>query len=164
MADCVVRDTESRVVDGTRGRGINVQDQARATIVRTLVLRAREAGIVAADPGAVIDMSDVRIEDTRRRACAVDTCPDEPLGIGTGAFREARITGTRFQIDASAICGLQVAIDGEIDLSAGEISGAEVGACVQVEGYDLERLTTGVLYRDNGINLDATMLPVPESF
>ena len=163
MTDCVVRDTGSRASDGTRGRGINVQDYAVTTIERTLVLRSREAGIAAADPGAEVDMVDVRVEQTRRRACADDTCADEPLGIGIGAFRQAHIAGSRFAVTDSAICGLQLAIDGEIDLSSGEITGAEVGACIQVDGYDLDRITEDVVYRDNGINLDATMLPVPES-
>ena len=36
-----------------------------------------------------------------------------------------------------------------------------IGACVQVAGYDLDRLTQDVVYVDNGANLEATSLPVP---
>jgi hypothetical protein len=57
---------------------------------------------------------------------------------------------------------VQLALDGSIDLSDGEVSGALVGACVQVPGYDIARLQDRVLYRDNGTNLDVTTLPIPE--
>jgi hypothetical protein len=42
------------------------------------------------------------------------------------------------------------------------VAESAIGACVQVEGYDLSRLMTDVSYRDNGANLQATSLPVPE--
>ncbi|NIS34126.1 MAG: hypothetical protein GWO04_31085 [Actinobacteria bacterium] len=50
-----------------------------------------------------------------------------------------------------------------MDLFEGEVAGNEVGANVQVPGYDLERLRNEVQYRDNTVNLDATSLPVPSS-
>jgi len=34
--------------------------------------------------------------------------------------------------------------------------------CVQIEGYDLDRLTRGVRFLDNGTNLQTTTLPVPD--
>ena len=37
-----------------------------------------------------------------------------------------------------------------------------LGACVQVEGYEVQRLSDAVIYRDNGVNLEATDLPLPE--
>jgi len=42
------------------------------------------------------------------------------------------------------------------------VSGSSVGACVQVDGYDLARLLDGVAYIDNGTSLQTTMLPVPD--
>lgn len=33
---------------------------------------------------------------------------------------------------------------------------------LQVPGYDLARLQEGVVYRDNGVNLDSTSLEVPD--
>ena len=64
-------------------------------------------------------------------------------------------------------CGVLVAAPPELagtaslDLSEGTVSSAEIGACVQVEGYDLGRLTSGVAYTDNLANLESTSLPVP---
>lgn len=37
-----------------------------------------------------------------------------------------------------------------------------MGANVQIEGYDISRLTEGVFFRDNGENLAATDHPVPD--
>jgi hypothetical protein len=37
---------------------------------------------------------------------------------------------------------------------------AAIGACVQVDGYDLTRLSDEVEFRDNESNLDTTSLPV----
>jgi hypothetical protein len=40
---------------------------------------------------------------------------------------------------------------------------AAIGACVQVDDYDLSRLMHDVQYRDNGLNLDTTTLTVPDA-
>jgi hypothetical protein len=48
-----------------------------------------------------------------------------------------------------------------MDLSTGEVRGHAIGACVQNDSYDLDRLTTDVVY-DNDTNLESTALPVPE--
>ena len=48
-----------------------------------------------------------------------------------------------------------------LDAMNGLVTRAEIGACVQVPGYDLARISTDVEYRDNGSNLDTTTLPVP---
>jgi len=34
--------------------------------------------------------------------------------------------------------------------------------CLQVAGYDTDRLTREVRFEDNGVNLQATDLPLPE--
>ena len=54
-----------------------------------------------------------------------------------------------------------VAYDGGLDLMSGEIRESTIGACVQVDDYDFSRLTTDVLYVDNGTNLETTSLPIP---
>ncbi len=48
-----------------------------------------------------------------------------------------------------------------MDLRAGLVSECAIGACVQVDDYDLGRLTEDVEYRDNETNLDVTRLPIP---
>ena len=58
---------------------------------------------------------------------------------------------------------MQVAGDAALDLAEGEVRGNTIGACVQVDGYDVTRLQDRVLYEENGVNLDATTLPVPDA-
>lgn len=48
-----------------------------------------------------------------------------------------------------------------LDLREGVVTGSPIGACVQQDGYDIARLSDGVEYYDNDINLDSTSLPVP---
>ncbi len=67
----------------------------------------------------------------------------------------------RFVVSGAPLCGVHVAELGELDLSSGDVAGAAIGACVQVDGYDLARLMNDVVYHDNGVSLQATTLPVP---
>lgn len=53
------------------------------------------------------------------------------------------------------------ALGASLDLAGGLVYGNPVGANVQVPGYDLDRLTVGVDYIDNGTNLDFTELVIP---
>ena len=55
-------------------------------------------------------------------------------------------------------------VGGEMDLLNGEVSSNTVcGVNVQTEDFDLSQLQDGVRYVDNGINLDSSQMPVPES-
>ena len=40
-------------------------------------------------------------------------------------------------------------------LRDGLIEGSLVGTCIQVNGYEIARVTDGVIYRNNGANVDA---------
>lgn len=52
--------------------------------------------------------------------------------------------------------------DGTADLSNGEVWENPIGVNVLTEGFDVHRLETGVVYRDNGRNLDAMQIPLPD--
>jgi hypothetical protein len=67
-----------------------------------------------------------------------------------------------FVIRDADLCGVQLAGESSLDLRDGLVSEAEIGACIQVDGYDLSRLMEDVVYRDNTVNADTTMLPVPD--
>lgn len=47
-------------------------------------------------------------------------------------------------------------------MRVGEVSDNPIGVNVQVAGFDLDRLMEGVVYRDNGRNIDGESLPVPD--
>ena len=102
------------------------------------------------------------MRETLARECATTTCAAEPIGTGITSVVDARITGERFRITRNAFAGLQLARGGVIDLTSGEVTENAIGANVQTEGYDLARITDRVIYRDNGRDLDSTLLPVPD--
>jgi hypothetical protein len=126
-----------------------------------LLERSHEVGIHATDMAA-LQLQDVTIRDTRPRACGTGWCADAPAGTGLGSYGGASVEMTSLLIEQSSLCGIQIAGGGTVDLADGEVSGNSIGACVQVDGYDLDRLTDGVLYRANGTNIDLGELPVPE--
>jgi hypothetical protein len=95
-------------------------------------------------------------------------------GVGALASAGGHLRMSNFIATRSDLCGVNVIEDGEMDLSGGatlvadgdlshesEISHAAIGACVMVEGYDVSRITDGVVFRDNGINLQSVSLPLP---
>jgi hypothetical protein len=162
VSDVIIRRAVSRSVDGTWGRGLDVQRESDVTLERALVEDVREMGVVA-NEATVLRARDLTVRGVVSRACAATTCASEPLGYGVGAFRRSALAMERFEVHGSAICGLQLALEGEADLADGVVSGSPIGACVQVEGYDTGRLRERVLYRDNTTNLDITELPVPDA-
>ncbi|RLB55307.1 MAG: hypothetical protein DRJ42_06580 [Deltaproteobacteria bacterium] len=160
LTDVAVHDTEEQLSDGEGGSGVTAQSGATLEATRLLVRASRENGLMSLR--SVFDGRDVVVEDTRRSAC---DCPEQSLGYGAAVIGGS-MTLDGFRISGSAICGLFVTDeDGEsggLDVRRGIVDRAEIGACVQVADYRLERLTDEVVYRDNGTNLDSTRLPVPE--
>lgn len=84
-----------------------------------------------------------------------------PAGIALGTYLSGSASLERFRITQNAFIGVQIALDGELSLSDGEVAGNPIGANLQVPGYDIGRLSDRVLYRDNGTNLDAADLYIP---
>ncbi|MCB9617927.1 MAG: hypothetical protein H6724_00590 [Sandaracinus sp.] len=132
-----------------------------ATLERALVEDTFEVAIDVR--GGDLTLADVTIRRARERPCAVDTCPEAPGGIGLGAYFDATVRAENLVVDGADLCGVQLAFDGAIDLIGGTIRGATVGACVQVDGYDVRRLAGGVRYEDNGTNVETTSHAVPEA-
>jgi len=164
LADVAVRDTLSRDVDGALGRGLSVQRGVTVDATRVLVSGAREVGLIVLGAGAELRATQLVVEATSPATCvAAGTCGDQALGIGVGTYEGAHASLSYFAIRDSALCGLQVALDGALDLSDGEVVGNAIGACVQVADYDLARLSDRVSYRDNGSAIQATELPVPDA-
>jgi hypothetical protein len=154
------------VVHGTRadnttfyGRALQVQNGAVASVERALFSENQEVAVVAAGASTRLALADTVVAATRARPCAA---PCNGLGVGVGSYLSAILTAERFRVRGSPLAGIQIAVDGEIDLVDGEVIENVIGANVQVPDYDYTRLTEGVSYRDNETNLDATTLPVPE--
>jgi len=162
LTDVAIRDIEPEVMTTLFGYGIHVQHAAAVTGERILVQNAVGLGVSAMGVGASAALTDVTIEGVRQSPYA-----DLPLGFAAAAL-SGSLTLERFRISDAATCGLIVSpaigltAGGQIDLSSGIVEGAAIGACVQVEDYDLARLRGDVVYRDNETNLDTTSLPVPD--
>jgi hypothetical protein len=160
LRDLIVLDTVANATSGEFGRGLEVLGGS-VSIERARFERQREASILIAS--GTLDARDLWVIDTLERGCAETTCRNAPGGVGVGASRGSRVTLERFTIDGARLCGVQVHGDGELDLHDGTITRAAVGACVQVAGYDLARLTDDVAYDDNGVAVQATSYEPPES-
>ena len=168
--DLLVRDTESAVVyfdtlgfplAGILGRGITIDAGGELTVLRGLVENSREAAVIAQQT-SVARFDDFAIRGARVRACAATDCADEPGGTALVVAHDATAELSRFEIRDSDLCGIQIVHRANVDLHHGVIAEHPVGACVQIDGYDLSRLMDGVIYRDNETSLAVTMLPVPD--
>jgi len=159
--DVLIRDTEPRANDMTNGYGAVAQSGAHFDATRLHLEGAYAAGIMAIT-GGVFDGREVVVSRVMPAAC---DCPGRASGYGVTAWG-GRVTLADFRISDAATCGVFIAPemihDSHMDLVSGVVEGSAIGACVQVDGYDLARISQDVVYRDNEANIDATSLPVPE--
>ena len=89
---------------------------------------------------------------------------DDLGGFGVVAHQRGQLDLPVFWIIDSDLCGVVVggAPGSAIDLASGVISGAVVGACVQLPGYDTSRLRNVVDYVDVQTPLQATSYTLPD--
>lgn len=161
LRDAIIRDTRPDEYDEVGGLGMQISD-GRVTGSLLRVEGNRHFGISAYGETTAVLLEDLAVIETGANLCQSDgRCPDLVGGVGLGVYRGAHVEVSYFRVATSALCGVQIASDGQLDLSNGEVSGSPVGVNVQVPGYDLSRLTDGVEYRDNDQNLDAASLPIP---
>lgn len=159
LTDLVVQDTAPDLDSLVYGRGLEVLGGS-ATLSRALFERQSEIAIIVAM--GQLEATELTIADTRERACAASTCADEPAGIGIGAYSGAAVSVEGFTIDGARLCGVQVHGGGGLDLRDGTIANATVGACVQIDDYDVGRLTDGVEFTENGVAVQSTSFAPPE--
>ncbi len=165
LSDCLVRDIQARPTDNTKGRGVQVQRGASLDAERLRIERVFELGVVAAD-GASVTVSDVAVSNVAYPPCIDTDCPDSRYAHGLLVVSSG-LNVNRFEVDDVQLCGVLLSYANasttppEVDLSTGVIQNAEIGACVNLDSYDLERLSNRVVFRDNTTNLETTSLPVP---
>ncbi len=150
LTDCVVQ----AAPDGGADPSISILAGAHLVAERVELFDARAFGMQIAE--ATADATDLRIER---------------VGGGSAEWGHGLVVEggglemSRFEIAGASGCGLMVAASEtagtSVDASEGIVRDAAIGACVQVDGYDLSRLNHDVQYVDNGSNLDATSLPLP---
>ncbi len=169
LSDVAVREVESVLADGRFGVGVWAQAGGVIDGQRVSVESARMTGVGAVG-GASVTLEDARIAGVTSAECGDTTCPDEAAGMGAIAhLAGGRVRLTRFEIREVALCGVVVGRDGaddpggEMDLASGLISGAPIGACVQIDEFETSRLRVDVLYVDVDIPLQATTYEIPSS-
>jgi hypothetical protein len=159
VTDLTVMDTLAQEADEAGGYGLVAQTGAEAELERFSITTSLGVGMVSIQGGR-IDATDGRIVDVDVSACATTTCAERPYGYGLGAI-DGAIDLDRFEVREARTCGVMIAgSDAALVLHLGTVSMAAIGACVQVDGYDLTRLSDEVEFRDNESNLDTTSLPV----
>jgi hypothetical protein len=87
---------------------------------------------------------------------------DNRASVDVAGFNSVSGSAVPFDIGGCALCGIYLMRNGEMDVRVGQIEHNAIGACVQVDGYDLNRLSDRVVYHDNDTSLSATMLPIPD--
>lgn len=112
-----------------------------------------------------LSANDVRIRDARERPCGDDDmiCRIAPGGMALGVYSDATLDLRNFDIEGVDLCGLQVARRSLATLRQGRIANAEIGACIQTEGFDVSTITDAVSYVGNGTNIENTEHAIPEA-
>jgi hypothetical protein len=123
------------------------------------VENTREVAIVVID--ATASLANVEIQTVDAQACVESTCVGDPAGHGIAVVGAGTATVSRFSVSDPFLCGVFLSNTASLDLTTGVVRRADIGACIQVPDYDTSRLTNEVVFVDNDVNLDATMLPVP---
>jgi len=162
MHDVLVRDTRSDPVTGFYGRGLEVNLGAHLSADRLVLESNREVGLASYDPGTSSELTNVLVRDTAGEECG-DACPEGPLGYGVSARSGASIVLDGFTITRSRLLGMQIGPEGYIEARRGEISHHVIGVNIQEPTYDFTTSVVGVAFVDNERNLDAAMLPLPDS-
>jgi hypothetical protein len=165
ITDLVARDTLSKASNGFHGSGLGVTDGAVADVARVLIERNRETGAVAFGAATKLSLRDAVLRGTRVRECAdaIDgACIGKGVGSAAVAVEGAVLEMDRFEIEGSAMCGVQIARDARVVATNGFIHHNVIGLNVQIEAYDLSTVIgPTVRFFDNGTNLETKALVLP---
>ncbi len=159
VEDVTVLGATEGFADALGAAGVIANQGGRLDGTRIIVRGTRVVG-VAAGNDAHISFAEALIEDARAKACEPPCTPE--YGIGVGGYLGGSVALDGFAIRAAELCGVQIALDGMVSLRDGEVTNNAIGACLQVDGYDVDQLQDGVRYLANLQNLDTTMLPIPD--
>jgi hypothetical protein len=159
-ADTLLTLEDARIVDtratddNVGGRGVSMQLGANFDCTRCEVGPSVEAGIIALGPGGESTLRDVRVESTVVGA-------ENGAAMGLVVLGDAVFDMERFVVSHHGLAGLQLVGGARFLIRDGVISDNPVGVNAQLTVLNPDELSDRVLYRDNGINLDSTALPVP---
>jgi len=161
-SDLLVHDVVSRPQDGSAGYGVSAFRRSSISLTNSIVQDVQQVGILAFRFDSSLTLDGVEIRRVTPPDCSGATCDIfGASGHALGVYSASRVVATNFTVSDLDLCGVHIAEEGIADLSNGEVTGAEIGVCIQNEAQPVEDLQRDVVYRDNVTNLQATMLPVP---
>jgi hypothetical protein len=137
------------------GRGASVQLGASVICRRCELRDSVEAGLLLHGGGSS-QLFDLRVED-------ISASEANGAGMGVVSVLDAMGEIDGFVIQRNAVAGVQIATGGDLVIRNGVIAENPVGVNVQDATPNQDALSEGVIYRDNGRNLDSSGLPVPEA-
>jgi hypothetical protein len=146
------------------GRGAEADVGAHLTLTHVWIEDVIDTGIVSFGElvaGTLVTLEDVRVVRVAERSCVSTTCATEGGGSAVAAVFGGAIVARDLEVIGAPLCGVQVAEQGSLDIESGSIADCAIGACVQIEGYDLARVVAGVEYRGNERNVESTSVYVP---
>jgi hypothetical protein len=173
LEDATIQDTlslQGGQYRGFFGRGLNVQEGARVNFQRGLLERNHELGAAAFGEHTALNLSEVRIVETRERECASfpahdpNNCSHTGGGAGLGAYNGADISVAGVELCESSLVGLQLAVQGTATGMGLALRSNPIGVNIQntPDGYDFFDSVKGMLMEDNQTNFDTTELPIPD--
>lgn len=167
VVELVVEDVASQPADGRGGLAMQIAPGAHVTLDDVYLLHSHMAGLAALGNG-LVEGTRVVVRDVVPSDCAATTCAELAGGFGVVAQGGGAVTLRDFEIDVAVLCGVAVGtnshgVAGAIDLHHGRVSRVPIGACVQVGGYDVERLHDRVEYLQVDVPLQATSYMLPST-
>jgi hypothetical protein len=144
------------------GAGVLGQQSAVLHLMRARVEHMTLFGVGALN-GSTIMLDGVVVDGVAHTDC----CPPEVASFGLVADFGGSLSATNFLVTSSDVCGVAVGAPDPVmgaasmDLSNGVIDHAAIGACIEADGYDVERLHRNVLLRDVATPLQVTTYTLP---
>jgi hypothetical protein len=151
-ADAGTRVTGIRVRVADSGHGaVEATDGAQLELVLTSVTGSRSFGIQVSGGASLLASA------TAVSGVVAVGSEGHALVVRSGGGASLR----HFDLVSAQVCGALVEASPGLDLSWGEVRSNQIGACVAPAGYDMDRLRHCVVYRENGVNLLTSTLPLP---
>jgi hypothetical protein len=150
------------------GRGIEVHSGGGGVVRDVAIDGVVETAIVAfaLDPmgflhDTSLQLTDVGVTGVAERACVTSSCATEGGGTGVASLAGAAVTAEGLSVTGAPLCGVQVVDGASLDVGRSTLAGNAIGACVQIDGYDLARIVGTTRFEENGRNVETVGVWVP---
>ncbi len=148
---------------GTSFAAVDVLNGAELEMGWSLIEDSELVGLRARGEDSQINFHDGSISGTIEFPIIIDGGEGIVGGINVIVMDDGYIELTAFRSYNAEFIALVLLEDGALDAHDGLVDNNPIGANVQIEGYDINRLRDDVIYVDNGMNLYLDEAPVPDA-